>query len=546
MAKLPKNIREEIIDLFIQGKTNEYILDKIIHRSSLPLNELSNCIRSLKGVATQKMNRISEKIHVKYSTVHKTMHMDKHKTEDLNNLTYIRKGTFDNARYSYLRKKIIEVGNKHAKAESYYKIIAKDILEEFEGFDSVIPAPNFQGRPFDLFALRKNTYSTIELKGSLKGSNMPSQTQLVRMEDLLGYLKNENITVNPYLLQITLDEGFYRLWMPKGVIGLFKDTDKTLGKYKPIAPIGDWIKQKVLFGIRQHEDTITFTQERETDDNMRQSRGNKSTCFFHETDTIIHPPKYLQRQIIPTMALNDLSAEIVWTYLIAHLYENQIEKLVELLCGRKEALPPEPKIWLEAYLHPTRIRREESRYWKVRADLALGHLKRVSDRKHQIHSNGSWICIAEAKWYDDIHENRLFTDISQLSQLIEHALFMPGVTGVLPERVYVTLITPRYFKNREGPFSFRQYHDKFWQYKNNKEQIIQELEKCALTFYENFDRVILLSRINNNLILNWVTFEDLLSIDGMVHHQVPGKYRTRVNTWEEVFNSMRSPITPIR
>lgn len=123
---------------------------------------------------------------------------------------------------------------------------------------------------------------------------------------------------------------------------------------------------------------------------------------------------------------------------------------------------------------------------------------------------------------------------------------MPGVTGVFPERVYVTLITPRYFKNREGPFSFRQYHDKFWQYKNNKEQIIQELEKCALSFYENFDRVTLLNRINNNLILNWVTFEDLLSIDGMVHHQVPGKYRTRVNTWEEVFNSMRSSISPIR
>jgi hypothetical protein len=47
-----------------------------------------------------------------------------------------------------------------------------------------------------------------------------------------------------------------------------------------------------------------------------------------------------------------------------------------------------------------------------------------------------------------------------LLQIIEHALLLHDGRGSFPEKVYVTLVTPRYFKERLGKFSDREYSKK--------------------------------------------------------------------------------------
>jgi len=67
--------------------------------------------------------------------------------------------------------------------------------------------------------------------------------------------------------------------------------------------------------------------------------------------------------------------------LVARKYENNYQGLVsKLLCGTTpESLPRDNKIWIEAYLQPTR--QDERDSWKVRADLAIGHLEVIKRQR---------------------------------------------------------------------------------------------------------------------------------------------------------------------
>ena len=251
---------------------------------------------------------------------------------------------------------------------------------------------------------------------------------------------------------------------------------------------------------------------------------------------IYHPAPYLEKQIKPAIKKNNLTAEVVWTYIVARKYEKDQNKLVEKLCGRSETLPTNSKIWLETYLYPTRIRQEEKDFWKSRADLSVGHIELATGRKSQIRSSGSWVCIAESKWFDDIHQNPKFPEISQLSQLIDHALLIHGKKGNFPERVYVTLITPQYFKDRLGRFSERNYWNKYQDYKKDIKLLEKDLALCPLSFLKH-DLETLINRISV-LNLNWVTFEELLGLSNLVEDHIPGKYRTTLDTWKQVFIEM--------
>lgn len=251
---------------------------------------------------------------------------------------------------------------------------------------------------------------------------------------------------------------------------------------------------------------------------------------------IFHPLPYVDKQIKRAILKNNLNAEIVWTYVVARKYENNQHELVEKLCGTAETLPQNSKIWLETYLYPTRIRQEEKDFWKSRADLSIGSLELAADRKSQIRSNGDWVCIAESKWFEDIRPKPEFPEILQLSQLIEHALLLHDKHGKFPERVYVTLITPRYFKDRLGKYSNRNYWNKYRDYTENPELLKKDLSLCPLTFLK-YDLETLISRISV-LKLNWVTFEDLLGLSNLVEDHIPGKYRTTRDTWKQVFIEM--------
>jgi hypothetical protein len=60
MAILPKFLREEIMDLFDKGHTNQQIFEKISSRSDLPDDVLMRCIGSLKGKNTLRTRKRSE------------------------------------------------------------------------------------------------------------------------------------------------------------------------------------------------------------------------------------------------------------------------------------------------------------------------------------------------------------------------------------------------------------------------------------------------------------------------------------------------------
>jgi hypothetical protein len=108
--------------------------------------------------------------------------------------------------------------------------------------------------------------------------------------------------------------------------------------------------------------------------------------------------------------------EIMWTYLVKLKYEKNVSGLVNKLCCHEETLPENPQIGIETplYLDET-----------CRADMAVGFIEKVPGTSNQIRSNGEWICIAEAKWYSDVHQDAKFPQINQLSQIIEHAILLP-------------------------------------------------------------------------------------------------------------------------
>jgi len=251
---------------------------------------------------------------------------------------------------------------------------------------------------------------------------------------------------------------------------------------------------------------------------------------------IFHPPLYIEKQIAPFLKANDLSKEVVWTYLVARKYQDNQAELVKKICGVEESLPNDARIWLEVYLDPSRIWKEEVKSWRSRADLAIGCIEKVQEKEAQIRTNGEWINIVEAKWYDDIHPNSKYPEILQLSQIIDHALLMHDAAGNFPKRVYVTLLTPQYFKDGTEQFSKRNYQKKFEEYINNPASLKNDLKLCPLTFLNNNIEV-LLDRIDS-LILRWVTFEELLGLPKLVSPKKPDKYQNNFETWQQVFQKI--------
>lgn len=251
---------------------------------------------------------------------------------------------------------------------------------------------------------------------------------------------------------------------------------------------------------------------------------------------ILHPAPYVEKQVRPVIKRNIMSAEVVWSYIVARKYQNNLSELTSKLCGYDEELSVNAKIWLEVYLDSSRSWEEEQKSWRSRADIAVGHIEQVKEKEAQIRTDGDWVCIAESKWFDDIHQNSRFPEIYQLSQIIEHALLLHDKNGKFPVRVYVTLITPQYFKDQLGKFSKRIYWDKFHDYKSDKKLLEKDLRLCPLPFFKHdFDTLI--GRIPA-LQLNWVTFEELLGLSNLVEDHVPGKYRVTRATWKQTFAEM--------
>lgn len=245
----------------------------------------------------------------------------------------------------------------------------------------------------------------------------------------------------------------------------------------------------------------------------------------------MHPPFYIENQISEPFLKDKMEKEIVWTYLVARKFENNPGKLAKLLGVKETTMPEEPKIWLEAYLQPTR--ENEGNYWKTRSDLSMGYLEVIEGTDLQIRSKGNWVCICEAKWKADIHYDKK-NKVNQLAKLIEHALLLRNQDGVHPERVYVTLITPKYFRDKPKEKNYQNIS----KYQEDKNLIVNDLQMCDLQFKNNVNYSFLKERLSR-LILNWVIFEELLGLSTLVEDHKPGKNRVTIDSWEKVLTEIR-------
>jgi hypothetical protein len=221
-----------------------------------------------------------------------------------------------------------------------------------------------------------------------------------------------------------------------------------------------------------------------------------------------------------------LEKEEIWTYLISCAYaysgKEGIQKLTSLLCEIPLSQIPDSseKIYVE---YTPKTPRQGIRGCEVRnsyIDLALGCVE--LDKKHTIHykpidEKNDYICFAEMKLLDDIQVRSGDNPIrNQLIRVLEDAItFQRHSENKFPNRVHVTLVTPALFKTE--PES-RLYGYKFIDYKNNNQNnvksILHDMNKARMgprkdiewNYPEKIDE-----RIKNNLILHWVTFEEMIN-----------------------------------
>jgi hypothetical protein len=214
----------------------------------------------------------------------------------------------------------------------------------------------------------------------------------------------------------------------------------------------------------------------------------------------------------------DFYDEQVWTFLVMSWYADnnteRIRKLVHTITLNKNLNVGEnDKIWLEALPIPPRMKEGNTNI-----DMALGAIELRELGKQDPHSekkgngikysgDGEFICFCEMKWYSDIDKSVTHDrHRNQMIRLIENALNFRNDDNRLPNQVFVTLITPNIFKKREPKSRFYAY--KFEEYKKDKKAVTDEMKNCCLKLrYENEDE---LESRAGRLILNWVTYEDII------------------------------------
>jgi len=132
-------------------------------------------------------------------------------------------------------EKIIRKLRPHMDFIEFEKLccpIAKDILENYEGFEKVDEGPQFTGTPFDFLGFKNGEPYIIEFKGSLNYFNSPGETQKWRMKELIGSIEG----LKAALLQVKLKKGQYKILYNDEMDILFK------GAKAPLEPIEKWLR----------------------------------------------------------------------------------------------------------------------------------------------------------------------------------------------------------------------------------------------------------------------------------------------------------------
>lgn len=222
-----------------------------------------------------------------------------------------------------------------------------------------------------------------------------------------------------------------------------------------------------------------------------------------------------------------------------YIKESKLNTLYQILT-RKETDPKDIiKIGIEA--QPLTHRKKEGNTY---LDLAMGSIKKRGNTESGIeldtNNKEQDFVFCEAKWKSDLSVGVSKCSIrNQLQRVIENALIFAGET--FKGNIFVTLITPElYKKHYELGLNTRFYSCKYFEYKENiRGTFLRELdlikklgvipfndekgEEKKSKFIERVEKNL------NKLILNWVTFEELLSeISNDILKSEYEKYNTEV------------------
>lgn len=203
--------------------------------------------------------------------------------------------------------------------------------------------------------------------------------------------------------------------------------------------------------------------------------------------------------------------EALLVYKIVRAYSdaNEEEKLYELLTGVSHN---NPFLFLEA--QPYSQREYEG---NTNLDLAMGSVKKREGTESGIQydpkNQEKHFLFLEAKWDSDISVGVKHCTIrNQLQRVIDNALYFSFNPESI-DKIYVVLLTPKKYKDcYKKKLNSRFYGYKYGEYKSDPNIILRELEmiKLELPWKEKRDLDLLIQQNIKKLILNWVTFEELI------------------------------------
>lgn len=200
--------------------------------------------------------------------------------------------------------------------------------------------------------------------------------------------------------------------------------------------------------------------------------------------------------------------ELYLMYLIAKGYENHKSYLYKILTGEEHS---DPYMYLEA--QPITKRFNEG---NTNLDLAMGSLERRGSTESGIDYTSSKkeksFLFCEAKWNSDISTKVTnFSSRNQLQRVIDNALYFTDELKENDGKIFVVLLTPKQYKDEfENNQGSRLYAYKFNEYKNNHNQILDELNyiNAYLPLKNDLDNT--LKKNLSFLELRWITLEEVI------------------------------------
>ena len=187
-------------------------------------------------------------------------------------------------------------------------------------------------------------------------------------------------------------------------------------------------------------------------------------------------------QSLAATPAQDFEDEQIWTFLVAAGYalgaDAGVQRLASLLTGDDSgSMLDHGKIWMEVLPLPTRAKEGSTH-----VDLAVGTILPRASTKSGINltrDEKTWVCFSEMKWCSDLSPDvRHDRHRNQLARLVENATLF-GAPGSRAEKVFVTLVAPAAFIERQPPS--RMYRYKFDEYSaSGPVGLASELRACSM------------------------------------------------------------------